>query len=60
MKMKPKPSLYLAALAWASVFVLSWLLILRSVPADGFTLSFLAAFFVTAISASAVASPKEK
>ena len=60
--MKPKPSLslYLAVLAWASVFALSWLLILRSIPADGLAFSFLAAFAIVAIFASSVASPKEK
>ena len=60
MKMKLKPSLFLAVLAWDSTFALSWLLILRSVPADGLAFSFLAAFAIVAIFASSVASPKEK
>jgi len=60
MKMNQKPSLYLAALAWASIFALSWLLILRSIPADGLAWNFLATFVVIAILASAVASPKAK
>lgn len=51
------PSHALAILAWASVFVLSWLLILRLIPSDGLSWSFFAFFLVLALVASAIASP---
>jgi len=56
--MKQKPSLYLAALAWLSVFILSWLLLLRTIPADSLTWYLFAMFTAIAVLASATASPK--
>lgn len=49
----------LAVLAWVSVFVLSWLLILRILPSDGLSWSFFVFFLLIALMASALASPRK-
>jgi len=53
-KLEFKPSLILAIVAWASVFVLGWLLVLRLVPADKLSWVFFALWFVVGTMASAV------
>ena len=53
-----KFSQLLALVAWASVFVEGWLILLRTIPADGLTWFFFGLFFVVAVMAGAVASPK--
>lgn len=55
-----KPSAVLAYAGWVSVFVEAWLLLLRTIPADGLTWTFFAIFFVVAVMASAVYSGKPK
>lgn len=55
-----KPSMLLAYASWASVFVLGWLIVLRSIPTDGLTWSFMGLFFLVAVMASAVASNNPK
>lgn len=49
-----KPSLLLAALAWANLFVLCWLLILRIVPADWLSGFWIVFIFIVATMSSAV------
>lgn len=53
-----KPSAFLAYAGWISVFVLGWLMVLRTVPADKLTWTFFAIFFMVALFASAVYSGK--
>jgi len=56
-KMKiEKPSQLLAVVAWASVFVEAWLLVLRNIPADGISWGFFAFFFLIAVASAAVSS----
>lgn len=55
-----KPSAILAYVGWLSVFVLGWLMVLRTIPADKLTWTFFAIFFVVAVFASAVSSEKPK
>lgn len=55
-----KPSVVLAWVSWASVFIEGWLILLRIIPADRLTWIFFAVFFVVAVFASAVASPSKK
>lgn len=55
-----KPSAVLAYAGWISVFVLGWLMLLRTVPADGLTWRFFGIFFVIAVWASAVYSGNPK
>ena len=55
-----KPSAVLAYAGWVSVFVESWLLLLRIIPADGLTWTFFGIFFVVAVIASAVSSSGPK
>ena len=49
-----KPSAVLAYAGWISVFVLGWLIVLRTIPADKLTWTFFGIFFVVAVMASAV------
>jgi hypothetical protein len=58
--MKESPSALLAGLGWISLIVLFWLIILRKVPVDGWSIGGLVFFFVIALMASAVASTKKK
>ena len=55
-----KPSALLAGLGWISLVVLFWLIILRTVPADGWSIGGLVFFFLLALMATAVASPRKK
>jgi len=50
----------LAAFAWAGVFSIVALLVVRAIPPDWISLVSFAFFFVIAIFASAVASSKRK
>lgn len=54
-----KPSQLLAFFGWVSVFVEGWFLVLRRIPSDALAWSFFAFFFIVAISASAIASPRK-
>lgn len=54
-----KPSAVLAYAGWASVFIEGWLLLLRTIPADGLSWSFFGLFFLVAVMASAVYSGKQ-
>ena len=51
-----KLSDFLALVAWISVFVLSWILVLRIIPFDLLSGSFWAIFFLVALFSSALAS----
>lgn len=53
-----KFSQLLALVAWANVLVVSWLLILRNIPAEASTFVPYGVFVVIAVMASAVASPR--
>lgn len=55
-----KPSAILAYAGWISVFVLGWLMVLRTVPADRLTWIFFWIFFVVAVLASAIYSGSPK
>lgn len=55
-----KPSQLLALASWASVFVLSWPLLKRSVPADVMSWGFFAFFLLIAVMSSAVSSGRRK
>lgn len=53
-----KPSMILAYAGWTSVFIESWLLLTRLIPADGLSWSLFGLFFVLAVMASAIYSGK--
>lgn len=44
-----KLTVFVSALAWASIFVQSWLWILRSIMVDASTVGFYALFWILAI-----------
>ena len=54
-----KPSAVLAYAGWASVFIEGWLLLLRTIPADGLTWTFFGLFFFLAVMASAVSTGRQ-
>lgn len=54
-----KFSQLLALVSWVSLFTEGWLLLLRAIPADGLTFFFFGFFFVVAVMAGAVATPKK-
>lgn len=55
-----KPSAILAYACWISVFVLGWLMVLRTIPADRLTWTFFGIFLVVAVFASAIYSGSPK
>jgi hypothetical protein len=55
-----KPSTLLAFASWASVFILTWLLVLGKLPYDGHGLGAMLFFLGMAVIASAIASPSKK
>ncbi len=54
-----KFSQLLALIAWANVFVEGWLILLRTIPADGLTWFFFGLFFLVAVMAGAVATDRK-
>lgn len=57
--MQIKPSHMLAIVAWASVFLESWLFIKRQIERDSTNWMFLILFLALAIFSSAIASSKK-
>jgi hypothetical protein len=55
-----KSSIVLAYAGWTSVFIESWLLLTRLIPADGLSWSLFGLFFFLAVMASAIYSGKSK
>lgn len=59
MEIRTLPQL-LALLAWLSIFVEVWLLILRKIPSDALSWAFFSFFMLLAIIASALATSNPK
>lgn len=59
MKNEKLPVLVLSAGAWICVLIESWLLLMRSIPADFLSWFFFCLFFLVAVMASAVANGGE-
>lgn len=55
-----KASTQLALVMWASVIVLTWLLVLRVIPLDALSASAWVFFLIFAIAAAAVGSESNK
>ena len=57
---RPKPSALLSIVCWASLFVLTWLMVLDIVPLDELRALTWLFFFVVGVTSAAIADPNAK